>query len=155
MVILLQQKNFGPNVVYYVLGHEWIASNIYIYIYIYIYIKGKELRTIWKHNACHPFLRKQNFLLRKGGGDKKVPFFLSLNMLPNSKCRMNPDSTVCNLELLKMSSFVSNKVYLWEILLLYLIQKKCAVEAYRILFQTHGENALSEMTCRNTSKLMT
>ena len=23
--ILLQQKNFGPNVVYYVLGHEWLA----------------------------------------------------------------------------------------------------------------------------------
>ncbi|KAG5317534.1 MOS1T transposase, partial [Pseudoatta argentina] len=50
---------------------------------------------------------------------------------------------------LKMSIFVPNKVYLRGILLHYFIQKKSAAEAHRILVQTYGDNALSDMTCRD------
>ncbi|KAG5325823.1 MOS1T transposase, partial [Pseudoatta argentina] len=50
---------------------------------------------------------------------------------------------------LKMSIFVPNKVYLRGILLHYFIQKKSAAEAYRILVQTYGDNALSDTTCRD------
>ncbi|KAG5318072.1 MOS1T transposase, partial [Pseudoatta argentina] len=48
-----------------------------------------------------------------------------------------------------MSIFVPNKVYLQGILLHYFIQKKSAAEAYRILVQTYGDNALSDTTCRD------
>ena len=47
-----------------------------------------------------------------------------------------------------MSIFVSNKVYLREILLHYFIQNKFAAEAHRILVETYGDNALSDTTCR-------
>ena len=74
-------------------------------------------------------------------------------------------STVCNLIfqcmavrfnvnkviflVLKMSTFVPNKVYLRGILLHYFIQNKSATEAHRILVETYGENALSDTTCRD------
>ncbi|KAG5319477.1 MOS1T transposase, partial [Pseudoatta argentina] len=52
-------------------------------------------------------------------------------------------------QVLKMSIFVPNKVYLRGILLHYFIQKKSAAEAHRILVQTYGDNALSDTTCRD------
>ena len=48
-----------------------------------------------------------------------------------------------------MSNFVPNKVYLREILSHYFIQNKSAAEAHRILVETYGNNALSNMTCRD------
>ena len=48
-----------------------------------------------------------------------------------------------------MSTFVTNKVYLWGILLHHFIQNKSAAEAHRILVETYGDNALSDTTCRN------
>ncbi|KAG5327852.1 NUDC protein, partial [Pseudoatta argentina] len=48
-----------------------------------------------------------------------------------------------------MSIFVPNKVYLRGILLHHFIQKKSTAEAYRILVQTYGDNALSDTTCRD------
>ena len=74
-------------------------------------------------------------------------------------------STVCNLKfqcmtvqfsvkkvillVLKISTFVPNKVYLTEILLHYFIQNKSASEAHKILVETYGDNALSDTTCRD------
>ena len=59
---------------------------------------------------------------------------------------------------LKMSTFVPNKVYLRGILLHYFIQNKSAAEAHRILVETYGDNALSDTTCCSTgfdaSKIM-
>ena len=48
-----------------------------------------------------------------------------------------------------MSTFVLNKVNLRRILLHYFIQSKSAAEADRILVETHGDNALSDTTCRD------
>ena len=56
-----------------------------------------------------------------------------------------------------MSTFVPNKVYLRGILLHYFIRNKSAAEAHRILAETYGNNALSDMTCRDgfdASKIM-
>ena len=50
---------------------------------------------------------------------------------------------------LKISTFVPNKVYLRGILLHYFIQNKAAAEAYRILVETYGDNALSDTPCRD------
>ena len=49
----------------------------------------------------------------------------------------------------KMSTFVANKVYLRRILLHYFIQNKSAAEAHRILVETYGDTALSDTTCRD------
>ena len=54
-----------------------------------------------------------------------------------------------NVLVLKMSSFVPNKVYLRGILLHYYIQKKYAAETLRILVETYGGNALPETICRD------
>ena len=48
-----------------------------------------------------------------------------------------------------MSAFVANKVYLWGILLHYYIQNKSVAETHRIFVETYGDNALSDMTCRD------
>ena len=48
-----------------------------------------------------------------------------------------------------MSNFVPKKEYLREILLHYIIKKKSAAEAQRILVGTHGDYAPSETTCRD------
>ena len=48
-----------------------------------------------------------------------------------------------------MSTIVPNKVSLREILLHYFIQNKSAAEAHRILVETYGDNALSDMICRD------
>ena len=49
-----------------------------------------------------------------------------------------------------MSAFVPNKIkYLRGILLHYFIQNKSAGEAHRILVETYGDNALSDITCRD------
>ena len=48
-----------------------------------------------------------------------------------------------------MSDFVPKKVYQQGILLHYFIQEKSAVEAHRILVETYGDHALSEITCRD------
>ena len=47
---------------------------------------------------------------------------------------------------LKMSTFVPNKVHLRGILLHYFIQNKSAAEAHRILIETYGDKALSDTT---------
>ena len=49
---------------------------------------------------------------------------------------------------LNMSDFVPKKVYLWEILLHYFIQKKSAAEAHRILVETNSGYALLKITQR-------
>ena len=48
-----------------------------------------------------------------------------------------------------MSTFVSNKVHLRGILLLYFIQNKFAAEIRRILIETYGDNDLSDTTCKD------
>ena len=50
---------------------------------------------------------------------------------------------------LNMSNFVPKKESLREILLHYLTLKKSAAEAHGILFETYGQHALSEITCRD------
>ena len=50
-----------------------------------------------------------------------------------------------------MSDFMPKKVYLWGILQHYIIQKKSAAEAHRILVETYGNHALLETTWRNWS----
>ena len=50
---------------------------------------------------------------------------------------------------LKMSTFVPNKVYLQGILLHYFILNKSAAEAHRILIEIYGDNTLSDTTCRD------
>ena len=45
-----------------------------------------------------------------------------------------------------MSDFVPKKVYLRRILLHNFIQKKFAAETHRILVETYGDHALSEIT---------
>ena len=52
-----------------------------------------------------------------------------------------------------MSTFVPNKVNLRGILLHYFIRNKSAAEAHRILVETHGDNALSDTTCRDWFRL--
>ena len=51
-----------------------------------------------------------------------------------------------NFLVLKMSTFVPNKMYLRGILLHYFIQNKSATKARRILVETYGDNALSDTT---------
>ena len=53
---------------------------------------------------------------------------------------------------LNMSDFVPKKVYLWEILLHYFIQKKSAAETHRILVETYSDHALLEIICRDWFK---
>ena len=48
-----------------------------------------------------------------------------------------------------MSTFVPTKLYLRIILLHNFIPNKSAAEAYRILVETYGDNALSDTTCRH------
>ena len=50
---------------------------------------------------------------------------------------------------LKVCTFVPNKVYLLGISLHYFSQNKSAAEAHRILVETYGDNALSDTTCRD------
>ena len=50
---------------------------------------------------------------------------------------------------LNRSNFKPKKVYLWGILLHNFIQKKSAAEALRMLVETYGDHALSEITCKD------
>ena len=52
---------------------------------------------------------------------------------------------------LHMLDFMPKKVYLWGILLHYIIEKKSAAEAHRILVETY--HALSETPCRDWIRL--
>ena len=47
-----------------------------------------------------------------------------------------------------MSNFVSEKVFLWGVLLHYSNMKKTAAESHRILVEVFGEHDLAEKTCQ-------
>ena len=47
-----------------------------------------------------------------------------------------------------MSNFVSEKVFLREVLIHYFNMKKTAAESHRILVEVYGEHALAERTCQ-------
>ena len=82
-----------------------------------------------------------------------VCFRINLLYPPSKTLNVYDGSLWCEqsnfLLLLKMSTFVPNKVYLRGISLHYFIQNKSAAETHGILVETYGNNALSDTPCRD------